>query len=910
MPDALLFTKLTLPPLRRGLVPRPTLIQAMVKAPTHSLTLVTAPPGYGKTTLVSGWLTDAAIPYAWLSLDEGDNDPIRFLHYFLTALHQIIPVVDPGWLEYLQGPQPAIFNTITTQLINEAATAEESLLVLDDFHLIHTTPILELMSELLEHMPSTLHLVLLTRTDPPLPLARLRARGQLLEIRVDQLRFSVEETAQFFDAGMGLPLSPEDVTAIEARTEGWVAGLQLAGLAIQSATDRHRFVADFTGSHSYIMDYLTGEVLRHQPETIRDFLLNTAVLHRMCAPLCEFVVQNRTKNSIHGQAMLETLERNQLFVVPLDAERRWYRYHHLFREVLAHRLEVLYPKQIPELYRCASEWFEQQGLVQDAVRYAIQAGDTDRTANLVEKHGCDLLMRGELVTLSNWLTAVEPYPRTRPWLAMQKAWVLSLSGQPERADIAIKAGEQLLSAREPTDEIRTLKGSMAAARAHWANTQGLTDLAASYARQAIDFLSVNGDFSCALRSIATSLLGDASWVRGRMDDARQAYAEAVQIGQAASNPHMTMLSLTNLADVYFEQGKLHQAARLYSDTLQMAEQADGPNSNYAQGAHFGLSQVNYAWNQLDSAASAGEASLRLCRQWVNVNLQAACLSHLAQIEQARGRFSKAEDYASAAEALIQTRTLSPYWLMAAKTTLARFWLGQGKTEKALSLIYEPGLMPEAFPWDSASQTGIAINEQVPYPLQPAFLVLAHIYLAQGNPDAVLCICQCLIHEVQTGQRGKTVVELLVLESMAYLSKKEISTALQALEQAIVLTRHEEARRWFLDEGEGMAKLLYQAKAHQVGGEFAADLLDAFHQSASEEQIAAQPVKSLLVEPLSSREMEVLRVLAEGCSYQDITHRSALSPKTVKRHISNIYAKLGAKNRTQAVVLARSLKLIE
>jgi LuxR family maltose regulon positive regulatory protein len=503
MMQTLLSTKLNVPTSRQMLVLRPDLMTILTQARKCSLTLVSAPPGYGKTTLVSSWLSNTDFPFTWLSLDEGDNDPIRFLDYFLTALHKVVPNIGPDLLDLRQGTQTSSFETLMALIINQSAGVGDFFLVLDDLQAVHAPPILGMLGHLLEHLPPGMHMVLLSRSDPPLALPRLRARGQLLEIRAEQLRFTVDEITQYYDKVIRLSLSASDISAIETRTEGWIAGLQLAGLAMQAEKDPQRFISAFTGSHAYIMDYLTEEVLRSQPDSVRSFLLQSSILNRMCGPLCKAVVIPETPEACDCQTMLEAIERNHLFVNPLDTERRWYRYHHLFKEVLSRRLEVLYPDQIADLNRRASEWFEQHGFIHEAIQHALKAGDSDRTARLVEQHGCDLLMGGELVTLADWLSAIDSYTHTHPWLAMQKAWVLTLSEQAERADLAINEGEQLISTHEWTDETRTLRGSFSAARALWANIQGKTDLAASYARNAIDLLSVGGDFSCALRSVAT-----------------------------------------------------------------------------------------------------------------------------------------------------------------------------------------------------------------------------------------------------------------------------------------------------------------------------------------------------------------------------------------------------------------------
>ncbi len=920
--QALLSTKLNAPPSRQKLVFRPDLKSILAIAVKCSLTLVSAPPGYGKTTLVSNWLSDLDSPYTWLSLDEGDNDPIRFLDYLLTALHKVVPSIRPELLDLRQGSQASSFETLMALIINQAYGVDDFFIVLDDVHVLHAAPILEMLDYLLEHLPPGMHIMLLSRSDPPLALPRLRARGQLLEIRAEQLRFTTHEIAQFYDEVIKLPLSAADISAIEARTEGWIAGLQLAGLAIQAENDPHRFISAFSGSHAYIMDYLTEEVLRGQVDSVRLFLLQSSILDRMCGPLCEAVIQSDMIEPGACQMILEVIERSHLFVNPLDTERRWYRYHHLFKEVLNRRLEVLYPDQIPSLHRRASEWFEEHGFVHEAIQHAMKAGDSDRLACLVEQHGCDLLMGGELVTLAGWLSAIDSYTHTRPWLAMQKAWVLALSEQTDRADLAIEEGEQLISSLELTDEVRTLGGSFTAARALWANIQGKTDVAARFARLAIDLLNVDGDFSCALRSVATSLLGDASWVEGKLEEARRAYEDAVQIGRIAGNPHMTMLSLNSLADVHFDQGQFHKAARLYSDLLQMAEQVDGPNSSYAQGAHFGLGKVLTVWNRLDEAAESVEKSYQLSLRWENVSLRAACLALTAQIDLFKHSPEKAQPTAGAVEELVWAHPLSPYWSMWTRTALANFWVEQGRAEKALFFIRDMGILPEKIRPETLTLAAIPLDDPIPYRLVPAYRVLARLFLMQGNPDAALTISERLLQEASAWGWGKAAIELLVLKALAFQAKKDTAASLAALEEAIALAWPEQSKRVFLDEGEAMGKLLYQAKARGIGGEFIAELLLLMNQHDYSTGTAPRTVQEipvpmevgsgqrLLVEPLSDRELEVLRCIAEGCSNQEIANRFVLSPLTIKRHISNIYAKLEAKNRTQAVSLARMLKLLE
>ncbi len=575
MDNTLLATKLHVPPPCQILVDRPRLTVTLSKALTSSLTLVSAPAGYGKSTLVSSWLLETDIPSAWLSLDEGDNDPIRFMQYFIAALQKIVPAIQPDLLGILQEKQPAPFESLLNIIINEIdRCATPLVLVLDDFHTIQAEPALEMVTHLLEHMPSQMHLVLITRTDPPLPLSRLRVGGKLAEIRADQLRFTREEIAAFLNEEMGLKFSTEDIAALEMRTEGWIASLQLAAIASQShvamqdGKDNHSFVSAFTGSNYHIIDYLTEEVLKRLPERVSLFLLQTSILGSMCGPLCEAVVESGIIEQNNGQAMLADLERMNMFLIRLDDERRWYRYHHLFADVVNLRQKHLFPQQLPELHRRASYWYEQNAMIPEATYHAIMAGNQARAAQLVEQNGCSLLMRGEGFTLLKWVESVGSYTQTHPWLSILKAWGLALTGHLDQVEPALQTAEGLFSPLETSIEAKIMLGSIAAVRAFMANQHGEAQLAADYARGALEYLPTSNDFSCSMRSVATSICGDASRINGNLEEARRAYLEVVQISQAADNGYMTMIAKSNLADVLIEQGELHQAAKICSETLQ------------------------------------------------------------------------------------------------------------------------------------------------------------------------------------------------------------------------------------------------------------------------------------------------------------------------------------------------------
>ena len=483
-----------------------------------------------------------------------------FYNTFMPLSHHLFQALRMNFRAFSTVSSQLNYENIINLLVNELASSSDPLvLVLDDFHTIHSEAVINILAYLIDHLPPRMHLTILTRTDPPLPLSRLRVRNQLLDIRAEQLRFSQDEIAAFLNEGMGLTLSANDISALETRTEGWIAGLQLAAVSMQSSEDIHAFISAFTGSHHYVMDYLVDEVLKLQPKNISTFLLQTSILDRLCGSLCDAVVQADTMNNMDGQTLLEVLEEKNLFVIPLDNERHWYRYHHLFADVLRKRLEHSYPQLIPELHNHASQWYEQNGFISESIQQSIAAGNQDRAAQLIEQNGCFLLMSGEVATLLNWADAIDFQSENHPWLAIQKAWALALTGDLDRIEPTLRVPEELLAPLEPTVEVRTMQGTIAAARAHCANLQGDTLSAAKYARQALDLLPDCSSISQSIRSVATSILGDSSWLNGNLEDATRAYTEAIRIGREAGNLHMVIIANSNLADILMEQGQLHKA---------------------------------------------------------------------------------------------------------------------------------------------------------------------------------------------------------------------------------------------------------------------------------------------------------------------------------------------------------------
>ncbi len=887
----LLRTKLYIPPVRPNQINRPRLSDLMKGGLDKALILVSAPAGYGKTTLVSNWLRESQLPTAWLSLDDGDNDPIRFLQYLCTALLPIAPGIQGDLPGRLQGIQPAQFESVINILANEMnSILEPFVLVLDDFHVIHSQADLKMLSHLLEHLPPQAHLAILTRSDPPLPLARLRSRGQLLDIRADQLRFTHAEVAAFLNDAMKLALSAGDLTALEARTEGWIAGLQLAALSMQASKDIHGFVSAFTGSHHYVMDYLVEEVLKLQPKKVSTFLLQTSILDRMCGKLCEAVVSTDEDGPANGQAMLESLEEMNLFTVPLDDERHWYRYHHLFADVLRKRLESRHPKLPSELHRRASQWYEQNGFITESIQQAIEGGDADRAAQLIEGNGCFLLISGEVTNFLSWSNAIEFKSDVHPWLAIQKGWALALDGYLDQVEATLQLPDKLLASLEPSPEIYTMKGTIAAARAYCANSRGDTRTAEENARLSLELLPDCSSISQSIRSVATSLLGDASRINGNLEEAIRAYTEAVRIGQAAGNPHMVIIAQTNLADVFLEQGQLRRAASLYSRSLEMALRPDGQRSPLAAPVYTGLGLIAYEQNRLEEAARNIQLCLDLCRKWHDPDRMAAAYAILARIENARNEPEAAQKAARESERISQDLSFVSQRSSHRDTGLAASEAVHGEEKKQSRLVGNRDLSPEA---------------DIPYQRQPEYLILLREFYAKKDYRPALALSKRLLRQAELSGRKGLMIEVLILQALIFQGIKEMENALAVLETALSLAEPEEFVRSFLDGGEAMTRLLCQFQARQVGSGYAAELLSRIGSIHG----MTPPSKQLLIEPLTAREIEVLKLIESGCSNQDIAGKLVVSIPTVKRHISNIYAKLGVESRTQAVALGKELKML-
>jgi LuxR family maltose regulon positive regulatory protein len=882
----LLSTKLFIPSTRPELVSRPRLIERLNHGlrGTSGVTLISAPAGFGKTTLVSEWVTGSGRPAAWLSLDEGDNDPSRFLAYLITALQSIASRIGQGVLTVLQVPQPPPIDSVLTTLLNEITTLPDHfILVLDDYHVIESKTVDQALTFLLEHQPPQMHIAITTREDPDLPLARLRARGQLTELRAADLRFTLSEATEFLNQVMGLKLSVENITALEARTEGWIAGLQLASLSIQGYEDTAGFIESFTGSHHFVMDYLVEEVLHQQPPSIQTFLLRTSILDRLCGSLCEAVLLDASQ-SVSGQETLEYLERSNLFIIPLDNQRRWYRYHHLFADLLRQRLPLSLASstgdaesRLNELHIRASQWYEDNGLELEAFHHAALANDIERAERLIEGKGIPLHLRGAVTLILGWLDSL---PRSvldaRPSLWWRHASLLLINGQTTGVEEKLRAAEVALQGIEVDDETSNLIGKIAAARATLALTRYDVDTMLTQSRRALEFLPPN---NLTTRANANWTLGVAYMFQGDRAAAARAHAEAISLSQAAGATFTNILATLGLANVQEANNELHQAAETYRRILQLA--GDQPLQIIGE-VHLGLAHILYEWNDLEGAEQHGQQSIQLERQYEKwIDRYIICEVFLASLKLARG------DAAGAAAMLAQASQSAHQ-----QNFVYRF--PEIASAQVLTLLRQGNVAAAA-----------QLTQTYELPISQA-----RVHLAQGDTSSALEILQRFRLQAEENSWEDERLKALVLQAIAYHAHGERDKALQHLGEALRLAEPHGFIRTFVDEGQPMAQLLSRAVAQGINPEYASKLLAAFEAEKQKDvnQSNLSPNQPL-VEPLSSRELEVLQLIAQGLSNEEIGKKLFLALDTVKGHNRRIYDKLQVQRRTEAVARARELGLL-
>jgi LuxR family transcriptional regulator, maltose regulon positive regulatory protein len=904
--DVLLVTKLHVPRPQPGFVPRPRLVEALGEGLARGRLLVCAPAGFGKTALLADWADGGGRPVAWLSLDGGDSDPARFWRYVVAALDR----VRPG-LAGRVGPLPSHSpQGLVTALINELAAdpgPDEVLLVLDDYHLVDSGPVHESVAFLLESLPPGLRVVMSGRADPPLPLARLRARGQLAELRAADLRFTSGEAASLLGeaAGPGLPAAAAE--ALVARTEGWAAGLQLAGLSLRGHADPAGFAAAFSGSHRFVLDYLADEVLDGQPGQVRAFLLETSVLERLSGELCDAVT-----GRADGQAMLADIERAGLFLVPLDEVRGWWRYHHLFADLLRARLKAEQPGRVQALHRAAAAWCEEHDLADDAVRHALAAGDAAWTARLVERHVETLLGRSEGVTLRRWLSALPAESvHDRPRLCLAQAYGAAMGFQLEALETLLDDAERAfaISADEPYEPspgpsqgdsvLANVPAGIAFLRATLARLRGDAALAAGYNQRALAQL---GQDDWLMRSFVRWNQAAADWLGGRLGPAERGLAEVLAERRAAGEffgDFLVMRVCYDLGEVQRAQGDLDAALATCRQAL---EQADESSQAAITGpAHVGLAQVLYERDELTAALDHATRGVTLCQQLTFTQSLAAGLAAVARIRHAQGDAAgamEAMDEAGQAGLSSQVITL----LSPVPSLRARLLLAQGDVHAAAQ-------------WAAAA--GLSADDEPDYPQEPAYLVLARVLLAQNDPGPALTLLQRLLGAAASQGRTGSIIEIQVLRALALTPCGDHVSALGALTEALTLACRPGYVRVFADEGAPMRALLaelsgrpgQQHAARGIDPGYLAALMRACARADATPPRREAAVQPGLAEPLTARELEVLRLLAAGKSNQRIAYDLVVALDTVKKHVTHVLGKLGAANRTEAVARARQLGLI-
>jgi LuxR family maltose regulon positive regulatory protein len=923
MPAPLLATKLYIPPPRPKVVPRPRLIDRLSGglSRTPSMMLISASAGFGKTTLVSEWvatLTRSGVRVAWLSLDEGDNDPTRFLSYLVAALQTVSPRIGEATLGALQSSQPPATDVLLTALLNDITSLGAVVLVLDDYHVIESPPIDEALTFFVDHLPPQFRLVIASREDPPFPLARLRARGQLTELRAADLRFTPDEAAAFLNEVMNLDLSASDIEALDARTEGWIAGLQLAALSMQGRLDTANFIQAFTGSHRFVLDYLMEEVLQRQSESVRHFLLQTSILDRLCGALCDAITDRAD-----GRIQLETLERGNLFVVPLDDQRQWWRYHHLFAEVLHARLIDEQPDRVSELHRRASRWYEHNDQPAEAIQHALRAKDFDRAANLIERIWLAMDLTYQSAAWLNWAKQLpDDLIRIHPVLCLGYAWALLNGGELEASESWLRAAERWIDPA-PEDaaqmivvdeaEYRSLPASIAGARAYRALALGDIADTKIYAHQTLALVP-KGDR--VRRTQATALLGMAEYADGDLAAAEQHFLDFQalmwQAGDLANAIGITFV----LANIQLAQGRLREVVRAYQQSLELAQQRGTPFFIGVSDLYRGLSEVLCEQGDLAAATQHLQTAQQLGERGALTGWLHRLGVAQARLKAAQGDLSGALDLLEEAESLYVRNPLPDQSIAAMK---AREWVRQGR-------------LSEAERWARAQN--LSPDDDLAYLREFDHLTLARVLMAryrierdEGAIHAAQQLLNRLLQAAENGGRTGSLIEVLLLQALAQRALGDTSAASTLLERALELAQPEGYVRLFVDEGEEMQLLIADfrhshraADAVQVlmiekqndrEGQrligYAGKLLAAFPQPTAQSTFSIQ--QPSIVEPLSERELDVLKLLSTELSGPEIADRLSVSLNTVRTHTKNIYSKLGVNNRRAAIRRAEELGLL-
>ncbi|MFN2234198.1 MAG: LuxR C-terminal-related transcriptional regulator [Anaerolineales bacterium] len=911
----LLRTKLRRPFTRPELVNRPKLQEQIAQGLRRPLTLIAAPAGFGKTTLVASYIVSCGLPVAWLSLDKDDNQVERFLNYLIAALHDFENRIDSEAVQLIMGMQQAPPETILIGLINDLDNASEDItLVLDDYQFISNPAVHEVVAFLLEHCPKTFHLVIATRSDPPLPLARLRARGEMVELRAADLSFTEPEAAQFLNKVMGLHLDAGSVALLAERTEGWIAGLQMAALSMRDREDIVGFIEGFSGTNRYILDYLIEEVLASQTLEIQRFLLYTSILGRMTASLCDALLTNdegayiksdnqasRLESLLAGQSfsILEYLERANLFLMPLDDERRWYRYHHLFADLLRSRLnKSLGDQGVARLHIRAAAWHEQNGSILDAIHHASMASDDEMVERLIEGHYLEMVNRGEMSQVRFWMGKLsKELIYQRPWLCLYEALHHSWFGQLEEANSLLNEAEKGIRSEVPAPNAQSMLGYHDFVKSRVTAMQGNTHRAIELCLAARENIPAD---NLALQNEFSITLGYEYFLYGDFENANKVLHETIRSGYTARAVNNPVAAYAILARVQVYQGRLHKAYDLLQKAAQLIQEAGGQYLGATGLVEIGIAAVLCEWNALEAALAHIQRGLDLLPWWGKADDLCLAYATLSRIQLALGNWGEAAGAIEKADQLIQAGGIFSEARFAVETTQVILWLKQGDR-------------PSVDGWMATLDKHLRSHDPFQYEDELTHITRVRAFIAQNKLDAAISLLSRLEESAQAFGRQGRLIEIMILKALAMQRMGDDIQTNIAITKSLMLAEPEGYVRIYLDEGGQMEELLqaYSGRAEGAPKAYTEQLLVAFSKTPSNETgISTSPYQPQpLVEPLTQREAEVLGLLAAGLSNREIAEQLVLSEGTIKTHAHNLYGKLGVNSRTQAIVRAKELNLI-
>lgn len=912
MVSQILETKLYIPQIRGKLASRQHLIDRLNDNPDRKLILITAPAGYGKSTLVSGWANRQQGSVAWLSLEELDNELNRFMTYLIAALQSVKPEIGAEALLMLGSPQTVPTETILTTLISDiafvVASREDSelisanlTLVLDDYHFIKSQVIHDAIEFLLRHLPSGFQMIIVSRMDPPLRISRLRARRELMEVREADLRFTLEETQHILNHIEQLNLTETQVERISRRTEGWITGLHLAVLTMRNHKQRdvnlNHFIEHFTGDNRFIADYLIDEVIDSQTDTIKEFLLLTSVLDRMTGGLCDAVTDQQ-----NSQTILEQLESSNLFLIAMDDRRQWYRYHHLFADLLRHRLQITQPELIRTLHGRAALWHEKHTGIAQAIEHYLKARDYESAVTLIEKVGLTMIHQYEFAQLPAWLAQLpDTVIQANTLLRVCHAWVQYHISQTGVSETELQGIEDALrsdvsAGNTNPSRMQELQGQVAALRTYIALYNDELDRAIELAHQTLDILSTES----TIRAPIAMILGHAYFRTDKITAAQQAYTEAKTISHRIGNTYQMIAAMCNLGAVEAVQAHLNKALSIFQDLIDMSDKRKGEGKQQFSvmgHVYIAASQFLYQFNHLETAREAIQEGIRLGKYYNRSDILIDGYTMLARIHHAQGDFDVAHATLQQVDGLLQNPQSDPaqrYW---AEVCRVRLWLTQGRSL-------------EARRW--ADESGLRLDDEIGFLHNPEYILFVHILISEIEPDSpnksdVLNLLNRLIEKAEARGRIDKVLEMYCLYALAYYSYGEIETALQALRRALSLAEPEGFIRVFVDYDSTMAQLLNEAVKNGIYPEYCNELLKSFPER--NETNNSDRAQSELVDPLTDRELGVLRLMSQDYAYQEIADELVVSLNTVRYHTKNIYSKLGVNKKSHAITEARKLNLI-